>query len=71
MIYIFKEPVKMAVIHKNYGQVEVKAYCPLDAKLQACNIWDVTLDDLQGAKVGVDKDAMAAYEGDGKDCTTA
>ena len=55
MTYIFKEPVRMIVIHPEYGTVEVKAYCRLDAKVQAANIWCVTLDDLQRAQIGVEK----------------
>lgn len=45
----------MIVIHPKYGTVEVKAYCRTDAKLQAANIWDVTLDDLQRVQIGVEK----------------
>jgi hypothetical protein len=58
MTYIFKEPVRMLVIHPKYGKLEVRAYCILDAKLQAANIWDITLDDLQRAQIGIEKAAL-------------
>lgn len=48
----------MVVIHAQYGKVEVKAYCPFDAKLQAAGIWGVPFEDLQRAKVGIDTEAM-------------
>lgn len=55
MTYIFKEPVRMLVLHPEYGQLEVRAYCPFDAKLQAANIWDVPLEDLRRAQIGIEK----------------
>lgn len=60
MIYEFKEPVRMLVRHPEFGELEVKAYCPFDAKLQAAGIWNVPLEDLQRAKIGIEKCAMAA-----------
>lgn len=55
MTYVFKEPVRMLVLHPEYGSLEVRAYCHLDAKLQAANIWDVTLEDLRRAQIGIEK----------------
>ena len=58
MIYEFKEPTRMVVIHAHFGKAEVKAYCPFDAKLQAAGIWGVPFEDLQRAKVGIENEAM-------------
>ena len=67
MTYIFKEPVRMLVLHPAYGKVEVRAYCPLDAKLQAANLWDVLLDDLDRAQVGIEKGDLEGLEKCGRE----
>ena len=35
----FEEPARMQVLHPKFGKVEVKAYCVVDAKMQANGYW--------------------------------
>ncbi len=35
----FEDPVRMQVLHPKYGKCEVRAYCAVDAKMQASALW--------------------------------
>ena len=57
----FREPVRMQVLHPQYGAVEVLAYCEMDAQLQAAEAWDVPWVDIcEGAKLAVETAALRA-----------
>lgn len=64
MMY-FREPVKMRVLHPTLGMFETPAYCPLDAKLQAANHWDVPFEETRLCKIAVETAALQRAE-DGK-----
>lgn len=52
----FEEPVRMLVLHPKFGKVEVKAYCRVDAKIQALAQWPEA--DLGEMKVAVETEAL-------------
>ena len=55
----FTEPVRFLVVHPQYGQVVVQAYCVFDAKMQAANQWEVPVMDIAAqCKVGIDKQVL-------------
>lgn len=57
----FREPVRMQVLHPQYGTVEVLARCELDAQMQAAKAWDVSwLDICREAKLAVETEALRA-----------
>lgn len=50
----FTEPVRMQVLHPVYGIFETKAFCPLDAKMQAGMHWNLSYEEEQKCKVAVE-----------------
>lgn len=52
----FEDPVKMMVLHPRYGKLEVKAYCAVDAKMQAGAAWGET--DWSKMRVAVETKAL-------------
>lgn len=54
----FDDPVRMQVYDPTYGKLEVRAYCRVDAKLQAAAEWGVDFTDLARAKVAVETAAL-------------
>lgn len=59
----FEEPVRMRVLHPTYGMVEVKAYCEVDAKMQANAQWPGA--DWDGMKVAVENEALRTAKREG------
>ncbi len=55
---LFQEPVRMRVLHPTLGMFEVPAYCPIDARLQAANHWDVPYEEVRQCKVAVETAAL-------------
>lgn len=57
----FTEPVRMQVMHPEYGALTVEAFCELDAQLQAAERWDVPWADSKGdMRIAVETDALRA-----------
>lgn len=54
----FEDPVRMQVSHEKYGKCEVKAYCLMDAKLQASSIWGAEAGEMSQMRVAVETAAL-------------
>lgn len=53
------EPVRVLVVHPELGSIEVKAYCRIDAQLQAAAKWNVPLDEVVGkCKLGLESEVL-------------
>lgn len=59
LTFSFGEPVRFLAVHPKHGQVVVRAYCGLEAKIEAANAWDVPYTDIEKeCKVGVENAAL-------------
>lgn len=55
----FTEPVRMQVMHPQYGITEVEAFCEVDAQMQAAERWDVAwADAVNEMRIAVETSAL-------------
>ena len=59
---IFREPVRMQVLMPGHDPVEVMAYAPVDARLQAASLLNVDIAEAMRAKVAVETAALKRWQ---------
>lgn len=58
---MFREPVRMQVLLPGHDPVEVMAYAPVDARLQAANKLEIGIAEAMEAKVAVETSALLRW----------
>ena len=59
---LFREPVRMQVLMPGHDPVEVMAYAPVDARLQAASLLNVDIAEAMRAKVAVETAALRRWK---------
>ena len=59
---LFREPVRMQVLMPGHDPVEVMAYAPVDARLQAASLLNVDIAEAMRAKVAVETAALKRWQ---------
>ena len=59
---LFREPVRMQVLMPGHDPVEVMAYAPVDARLQAASLLNVDIAEAMRAKVAVETAALRRWQ---------
>ena len=59
---LFREPVRMQVLMPGHDPVEVMAYAPVDARLQAASLLNVDISEAMRAKVAVETAALKRWQ---------
>lgn len=62
MKFVFREPVRMQVLLPGRDPVEVKAYAPVDARMQAASLLNVDIAEVLDAKVAVENRALEKWK---------